>query len=354
MWRPPHASFLLAAALLFCPALQASPQRYPTLPAPAFEFHSGFWVNLHHFLYQQGRLRRAAADVPPVANVDPSGAGTADAQPASLDGLTPAQQKDWNAAVATYASNWSSFELLDNNLALIDDRLAELENCADLDVRGDPSQCISGLQRPMVAALKQAAPLYRARWWPQQDRENRAWIEAVAPLVRQMGDVVGNELTQVYLTPWPQGVLHVDVVGYAGPQGAYTSLLPLHIVISSHDPRNQGMAAFEVLFLEASTALAQDLNGAIAAQCRRLDIPIPRDLWQAMLFYTTGELTRRFVEANPAVSGGAPYVPYAYRNGLFARGWSNYQPLLQRYWQPYLDGQIGFDAAISRILTGLV
>src|SRR5574337_1049536 len=28
---------------------------------PAFEFHSGFWVNLHHFLYQQARARRTPA-----------------------------------------------------------------------------------------------------------------------------------------------------------------------------------------------------------------------------------------------------------------------------------------------------
>ena len=47
----------------------------------------------------------------------------------------------------------------------------------------------------MIAALNEAAPIYRARWWPQQDRENRTWIAAVAPLIQQMGEVVGNELT---------------------------------------------------------------------------------------------------------------------------------------------------------------
>ena len=219
------------------------------------------------------------------------------------------------------------------------------------------------------AGLRNVSPASSAPWSRRSSRPRPSIAPAGGPSktakiapgltllrrwsVRWVTSSVTSSL-QVYLTPWPQGVLHVDVVGYAGAQGGYTSLLPLHIVISSHDPRNQGMAAFEVLFLEASTALAQGLNEAISAQCRRLDIPIPRDLWQAMLFYTTGELTRRFVEANPAVSGGVAYVPYAYRNGLFAHGWSNYQPLLERYWQPYLDGQIGFDAAISRILTGLV
>jgi hypothetical protein len=345
MWRLSHAGVLLAAMLFFCPAGVAAPQRYPSPPSPAFEFHSGFWVNLHHFLYLQGRLRHAGASSVPAA--DPQDAY---AKPISLDGLTPSQQKDWNAAVDAYAARWSSFDLLDNNLELIDNRLAELENCADLSGKG-PTQCISGLQPPMIAALEAAAPIYRAHWWPQQDRENRAWIANVAPFVRKMGEVIGNELTETYLTPWPQGVLRVDVVGYAGTQGAYTTLVPLHIFISSNDPRNQDIAAFEVLFRQASVSLAGDLNEAISAQCRRLDIPIPRDLWQAMLFYTTGELVRRSLADNPTFSGGAPYVPYAYRNGLFAHGWSNYQPLLERYWQPYLDGQLGFDAAISRILA---
>ena len=160
--------------------------------------------------------------------------------------LLPNEEKDWNAAVDAYAARWSSFDLLDNNLELIDNRLAELENCADLSGKG-PTECISGLQPPMIAALEAAAPIYRAQWWPQQDSENRAWIAAVAPPVRQMGEVIGNELTEIYITPWPQGILRVDRdVGYSGPQGAYTSVLPLHIVISSNDPRNQDLASFGV------------------------------------------------------------------------------------------------------------
>jgi hypothetical protein len=352
MRRPLHAILLLVVALLSGAVASAAPQRYPSPPSPAFEFHSGFWVNLNHFLYIQGRLRQPGGA--PASSSNPQDASYE--KPAALDGLTANQQKDWNAAVDAYAKRWSTFDLLDNNLELIDNRLAELENCPDLSGKG-PSQCISGLQPPMIAALTAAAPIYRARWWPQQDRDNRAWIDGVAPLVRQMGEEIGNELTQVYLTPWPQGVLRVDVVGYAGAQGAYTTRLPFHPIISSADSRNQNLSAFEVLFREASAALADGLNEAISAQCRRLDIPIPRDLWQAMLYYTTGELVRRALANDPTFGPtftlGQTYVPYAYRNGLFAHGWSHYQAPLERYWQPYLDGQLGFDAAISRIISAL-
>jgi len=33
-------------------------------PLPVFEFHSGFWTNLHHFLYQQARLKRPGDSAP--------------------------------------------------------------------------------------------------------------------------------------------------------------------------------------------------------------------------------------------------------------------------------------------------
>ena len=43
--------------------LQGSSTRVPSqddelaIPRPVFELHSGFWLNLHHFLYEQARLR---------------------------------------------------------------------------------------------------------------------------------------------------------------------------------------------------------------------------------------------------------------------------------------------------------
>ncbi len=44
---------LLLCALLLAPAVATQTPGEP--PVPVFEFHSGFWINLHHFLYQQAR-----------------------------------------------------------------------------------------------------------------------------------------------------------------------------------------------------------------------------------------------------------------------------------------------------------
>jgi hypothetical protein len=353
MQRSLLVTFALALGLSCSSPIHARQGGQTPAPSPALELHSGFWVNLHHFLYLEARLRGAGAE--PASR---ESLAQPEYSPAvSTADLTSAEQKAWNAAVNTYAADWSSRDLLQNgDMVLINDRLAEMENCPDLSGKSSP-QCLSGLRPNMVAALEGAAPVYRARWWPQQDRENRAWIAGVAPLVRQMGAGLAAQLAQVYMHHWLPGRLRVDVVWYAGPEGSYTSLSPVHINIASHDSRNQGLAAFEMLFHEASHSLAEGVNQAIAQQCRQLGKPIPRDLWHALLFYTTGELVRRAVANAPASAANsdspAGYTPYAYRNGLYEHGWNDYQAALERYWQPYLDGKVDFDTAIAHIVSAL-
>src|SRR5262245_13669943 len=110
------------AGLLSFPAALPAQQENRTPSLPAFEFHSGFWVNLHHFLYLQGRLRRGASQVSPPQPQD------AYASAASSESLTAEEQRAWNASVAAYSTDWSSRDLLNNDLALINNRLAELED----------------------------------------------------------------------------------------------------------------------------------------------------------------------------------------------------------------------------------
>jgi hypothetical protein len=333
-------------------------------PLPVFEFHSGFWMNLHHFLYQQARLGRPAPKPASTAPDMPEQATASEARTpaqapdgskqASLAALAPEEQQAWAAALNYYAQDLAGRDLLFNgDMVKIKDRLADLESCKNLSGHGSP-ECASGLRAELVAALERAAPVYRARWWPEHDRANRAWIAGVAPMVRQFGGALARQLAETYRADWPAGRLRVDVVIHGGPFGAYTSLDPVRLAISSADPRNQGPAALEVLFHEASHALAGSVRDAIARECRARGKPIPRDLWHALLFYTTGEMVKRALstaEASAARSGS--YTPYAYRYGLYARGWSAYQRALERYWQPYLEGKVEFETAVARLVSSL-
>jgi hypothetical protein len=295
-----------------------------------FEFHSGFWINLHHILYEQALLRRRAA-------------GGAAGQKSTL---SPEQQRAWDAALDYYAGAFMKRDFLqDEGMVLMNDRLAESEGAADLSK--------SGLSAEPMKILEGVAPIYRAQWWPQHDRANRFWIAVATPLVRQFGRAFVTRLADAFKSKWPGGPVRVDVVEYANWAGAYTTLgRQVHSTISSFEHDNQGFNALETLFHEASHSLVGPNRGAvaetIARECKTKNKPIPSGLWHAIIFYTVGDVTKR----NLSEHGVGDYTPFAYR-GLYARAWPNLQRPLELYWQPYLDGAVDFDKAVSNIIDAL-
>jgi len=275
--------------------------------ADTFEFHNGFWINLHHFLYEQ----------------------------ALAQGATPPGPQDWREAVNYYRSEVVKQDLLSDEAGQINDRLANLEDAKSI--------ADAGLPADLAAILNAAAPVYRAQWWPAHDRANRAWIEAAKPLITKYDEALKKELAAAFQTDWPAEPVRVDVTEYANWAGAYTTLGPMHITISSVDPGNQGDAALEILFHEASHALVGKTRAALAdALVSQNRLFRTRNFWHALLFYTAGEFARRHLE---------DYTPYAVKNGLYDRAWPGAQEVLQKDWQPYLDGKIDRQTAIGRLVS---
>src|SRR5246127_2501743 len=301
--------FALAAVLLQPRALAAHPQNNFTYgPLPVFELHSGFWINLHHTLYHEAKLRTSAAQ--PDKNTKTAGPSlntTPEARPA----LTAAEQHIWDDAVAYYAANYAAKDLLfTTELIQLKDQLGDFEDCDELSGR-KRKFCDAGLPANLTQVLEAAAPVYRAHLWPEHDQANRRWILQVAPLVREQGVGLSERLADIYQTRWPHGKIRVDAVAYANSAGAYTTVDPLRVTIASLDSRNQGPQALEVLFHEGSHGIAEPVQRAIIRECRQRDKPIPRNLWHALAFYTTGEVIKPVMEEesdapeNSAAQNGA-------------------------------------------------
>jgi len=313
------------------------PVTVPRGPLPVFALYSNFWVNLHHALYEQARLR---SERPTVRSQDAE--AKAERPALSLDALTERERHDWEAAVDAYEVKLAPHDLLfDEDMVLMNNRLAEMTE--------DQTADATGFQAQVIAALAKAAPIYQAHWWKQDDLANRAWIDSVAPLVEELGAGISRQLSTIYRAPWPKGAIHVDVCVYAGVFGGYTTLEPLHITVSSRDGRNQGLAAFEMLFHEASHGLADPVREALHREFVAQSKPIPRDLWHALLFYTTGEVVRRQL----AGSGHDAYKSYAEVNHLYERDWQTYQKALDRDWEPYIENRSDFPTAIKRLASDL-
>ncbi len=370
-------SFLLTIASL-APLAAAANQQVDSFygPLPVFEFHSSFWVNLHHTLYFEAKQRSTS----PSAREDAGAAAKSNLKITSEASapLSPAEQRAWNEAVSYYAANFANRDLLFNNdLILIKNQLGDFEDCDELSGAKKKS-CDAGLAAKLAQLLESAAPIFRAHFWPAHDRANRAWIARVAPLVREQGLGLSERLADIYQTKWPRAKIRVDASVHANWAGAYTTLDPLRVTISSIDSRNQGAAALEVLFHEASHGIAEPVQSAILRECRQRGKAIPRDLWHALIFYTTGEVIKPIMTETSAaqpseaeqhntapIGSTSPgpsashdlhdkgYTPYAIREGLYQRGWNAYLQLLTRFWQPYLDGHATFDDAIARMVSAL-
>ena len=67
-------------------------------------------------------------------------------------------------------------------------------------------------------------------------------------------------------------------------------------------------------------------------------------LWHAIIFYTSGELTRRAL----AERGVGDYKPVIL--ATYERGFRDYRRALETHWQAWLDGQGTRDEAIRKIL----
>lgn len=280
----------------------------PTLAqkAPNFEFHSGFWVNLHHYLFEQ----------------------------ASPGGVVASDTPEWRRAVDYYRREMVKQDMLSREMEAINNTLSDLERAASIRS--------SGLQPELIAVLENAAPEYRQRWWPVHNAANRAWIAAVRPLIAKYGGVLTGEVAAAFGTNWPDGSIRTDVAEYANWGGAYTTLEPPHITISSTDRGYAGPAALEMLFHEASHALSRGVTDALFMEARAQGKLLRRQsLWHAVLFYTTGQIVARHLEA---------YTPYALANGLYDQGWPGALPALDQDWKPYLDGKVDRAAAIRSLV----
>src|SRR4030095_16540657 len=101
---------------------------------PLFAFRSGFWNNLHHFLYVLGRDRNRAPDRMRDAVVN---------APKDVEGVSARPESDrsaWDDAIAYYAAGLSTKDaVFDRDLIAVTSALASASDDSDLSgLRLDP------------------------------------------------------------------------------------------------------------------------------------------------------------------------------------------------------------------------
>lgn len=251
-------------------------------------------------------------------------------------------------AVTYYVENLAAQDLLWHpELRVLKWYLAELSDTQEPDSEVLPKE----LAKQLVAAM----PVYKQAWWEHQRQVNVAYIKAAEDLAAHYGPPLAKRIAASFQARWSTKALPVDVVYWARWSGAYTTLNPNHLVISSSVSGNQGLAALEVLFHEASHTLFGPRWGAVSKMleqiCAQHQREEPRDLWHAVMFYTVGVLVQEALED----VGSEAYLPYGDKQGLYQRvpGWLTFRQAFTTYWLPYLKGDAEFGEALERVVLAV-
>lgn len=308
---------LLLAFLVMGPFVTASGAE--VVRAGRWHLHSSFWMNLHQTLMHDASTR----------------------SPRDLTPLTAEQRAIWSAAVDVYRENAGPGSItFSRSMMGLQDRITQIADDA----------VILTVDGPVGDAMRSVAPLYRAHWWSADDRANRFSMGYAAAMLRDAGEelAVGHEA--VYRERLPASI-RVDFAPFAGTFGAYTHTLQhggVTVTISSRDTGYQGLAVLEAVLHESSHAIVFPREGtlseAIARASKARGIDPPRDLWHAVLFATTSELTKRSFAAR----GATGYVPYA--EDLLTRAWPQYRVPIETFWYPYLSGRGTLEQAIEGVV----
>ena len=283
-----------------------------------YRLQSNPWVNLHQRLLHETRFKTS----PPAA-------------------LSGDDLSKWKKAAEDYGVFLGKRHPIFNNELIQLNAALSATTTAKLPV---------SIPKAASRVLEAAMPLYRAVQWEEDDRANRFWIAVAEPMLASAAEELADAHAKAYATPFPKDIL-VDVSPLAWEFGAYTVGRgdSAHVVISSTDPGYRGFAALEMLMHEPSHAIvASDESGVIGADLKRaadaLGVRPMSNLWHAILFYTSGELTRRSL-AKRGVGGYQPFII-----GMYERAYRGFRQPLETHWQAYLDGNVSREAAIRQIV----
>jgi hypothetical protein len=298
----------------------------PVTASRTFVFYSDLATNLHDFLLWNARSQEP---------VEPA--------PDCLAGLPAEQRAAFEHARDYYAKSFADGA---GELVVLSVRV-RLAKFGEFNL-ADPAQIAA-----TVAELAPATPAYETCWWREHDARNRRWIENLLPLLEANETALRARLAELYGQEIARS-LPVDVVGYTTVEGGYALVSPQQLLISSARPSSAGYAALEGLFRQASgTLFSQRAPGPLWQALQQASTaaakPLPEDLSRLLLFFTTGEA----VQARLAEQGVPEYNAYVYSEGLFERSSPAHRDVLERVWQPYVDGRVPMAEAARQIVEAL-
>jgi hypothetical protein len=295
----------------------------PVVTVANLEFHSAFWVNLHHLLYGAAWARR------------PDTGARRWVLPAPLSaGLSTEERSAWEATIDYYDRHVADRDLLTGS-GMTRLRVALAAEDLASDAVGNELRTV----------LERAAPIYRRHFWPAHDRANRLWIQDTTERLRAIEREIVTAHERLFGRPWFAAPVRVDIVWMGR---AYTSLNPMTLAtVSPAESAVREWTGVEMVLHEVCHELILPVRDALNAALGD-DLKQHGGLWHVVQFYMTGTALAQILAAR-----GISYTPYMYSTGLFDRAWGQYRKLIEEFWFAYVRGEITRTQAIERTIAAL-
>ena len=304
---------------------------------PHLDFHSDFYVNLHHTLYYQAAVLQSVY----MAGADSLSERPARAYTEMLQHVLLDRQGPWYRALAYYQNEYGGRSLIfDDGMNTLDNALAD----------GTPPSRVK-------TVLHSVSSIYRETLWPIHDSLNRRRIARWKAELAEFGPSFWPQLSSLYQQSWQSIPYRVSVVANTERDGAYsisgTGDRFWYILTSSYDNSSAGLSGVEIIAHEASHSIVGPGQGPIGASiteaCAALARPEPYDLWHAVIMYIPGVVLQRLADR-----AGMKYTLAFVNNGVFTRAYPRYYAAFKQHLQPYIEGRATLSQALRATVAQVV
>jgi hypothetical protein len=275
-----HRNFLLPMALVVIMLSNAQGQHQALAIAKSeyFTFHSNYWINLHHFLYQQAQgsqVKKLMEDGNRLLNTGEDSIRLT---------LSLSESETWTKSIAYYDKH-----LITKSLFKLSNVRAWLEKQPLQEPITDTS-----FTDVYTKILNNFAPIYKKHFWPIHNAHNIGIINTHLKNIQRIEKDAVLRLEQLAGFKWPGDKVRVELTAYADYAGAYTITAPdMIIFISTLDPFSLQSEFIETVLHEGTHLLFTReslFRSEIYFKSQDMKMEFPKELWHACQFYLCGRL----------------------------------------------------------------
>jgi hypothetical protein len=190
---------------------------------------------------------------------------------------------------------------------------------------------------------------YEKLFWPEHFKACKEVLIENLPLIESTEEAYVDKITKLTRQFWDFEKIKVDLTYYAkssdwNPRNRpYTSIFPTHVVMNAVGENDVKGNWVELLYHESAHHLILSSNyfigGTIKDVVEAKNLKSPRQLWHAILFYLTGEISKDLLEKEKI-----PYPEtYMQRNNVFGSS----HALLEKHFRPYIDRKVTLAQAVE-------